>query len=51
MTHPAVQKVVIASAAKQSKPLRLLRAIALAMTFACNHIYHVSFLLVIRLAA
>ena len=37
----AIRKLSLRATAKQSKPLRLLRAIALAMTFACNHIYYV----------
>ena len=35
----AIRKLSLRATAKQSKPSRLLRAIALAMTFACNHIY------------
>ena len=39
----AIRKLSLRATAKQSKPLRLLRAIALAMTFACNHIYDVHY--------
>ena len=40
----AIRKLSLRATAKQSKPLRLLRAIALAMTFACNHIYYVYYM-------